>query len=366
MKNSFFILLMCLGVFSFTNDGSDIAKSAIVKSLFSISVANASEASSCDKPEDVKAKPFHAILGDDDNKQFVICNAKQLKRIGDSEESLSENYLLGANIDLANIIKEEGYFTIGHGPLKSHSARPFTGSFDGKSHTISNFINLNPKKYFIGLFGAIKKADIKNLKLSNFTLDGKAYVGSLAGKAEESSIENIKVISANVEGHKNSGLLIGSHTFEGSLEKDEVLEKLTIGDNNVFKIKNVFVSGELKSTGSHAGGITGLNHFLIEDVTILVNFHEYEAAQAFVVGYNWGPVTNAKFFPLNKESIESEKELAIEATFLNYILGKTHIYDACGNNYYDLSNLCRNSSNQLLPRSMVEKLILENGIKVLD
>jgi hypothetical protein len=105
---------------------------------------------------------------------------------------------------------------------------PYTGTFDGKGHTISGF-NIyhvdNPElnKYsFTGLFGYIKNATIKNLHItgteesyfnrpSSGTDDtGSKAFGILCGCIESSTVEDCSVscpIFTNVSGHV--GMLVG-------------------------------------------------------------------------------------------------------------------------------------------------------------
>ena len=87
------------------------------------------------------------------------------------KNDLGGNYILTADIDFQN-----GPYT----PIGTLDA-PFTGTFDGDGHTISN-LTLASDDNFQGLFG-VNKGTIRNVKMDeSCTISGNAYVGAIAGK----------------------------------------------------------------------------------------------------------------------------------------------------------------------------------------
>ncbi|MCD7854538.1 MAG: hypothetical protein LUG66_02850 [Clostridiales bacterium] len=57
----------------------------------------------------------------------------------------------------------------------------YRGTFDGQGHTISGLYYNDATNSFVGLFGAIQNAEIKNVGIENSYLCGSAYVGGICG-----------------------------------------------------------------------------------------------------------------------------------------------------------------------------------------
>ena len=64
---------------------------------------------------------------------------------------------------------------------------PFSGSYDGDGYTIGNLYIDRPATFFIGLFGTIDGATIRNLRLVDTDITGNAYTGGLVGYAASDS-----------------------------------------------------------------------------------------------------------------------------------------------------------------------------------
>lgn len=125
-------------------------------------------------------------------------------------ETLGKNYRLKADLNL----KDTPFNGIGS------AARPFTGMFDGQGHTISHVTVNAPEGENAGFFNAIKGATIRDLKLVDVEITGKANVGGLAGSAQvqldsddlSKNVANLIggcSVSGTVTGTKNVGGLVG-------------------------------------------------------------------------------------------------------------------------------------------------------------
>lgn len=125
-------------------------------------------------------------------------------------ETLGKNYRLKADLNL----KDTPFNGIGS------TARPFTGRFDGQGHTISHVTVNAPEGENAGFFNAIKGATIRDLKLVDVEITGKANVGGLAGSAQvqldsddlSKNVANLIggcSVSGTVTGTKNVGGLVG-------------------------------------------------------------------------------------------------------------------------------------------------------------
>ncbi len=96
-------------------------------------------------------------------------------------------------------------------PVGDEPAR-FTGSLDGRGHTISGYV-INETRWFVGLFGYLDNATIQNLTVHDPEVSGDRAVGALAGRAENTTFTNVHVTSSvstpQISGDREVGGLIG-------------------------------------------------------------------------------------------------------------------------------------------------------------
>ncbi|WP_027629552.1 hypothetical protein [Ruminiclostridium cellobioparum] len=101
---------------------------------------------------------------------YEITTRAQLEEV---KNNLSAYYKLTTNIDLQN-----AEWT----PIGTQKT-PFIGNFDGNDYTINNLTINKGTADYIGFFGYINNATIKNVKLNNVSVTGKNNVGALVGFA---------------------------------------------------------------------------------------------------------------------------------------------------------------------------------------
>ncbi len=208
------------------------------------------------------------------NNPYQICNWPQLNNI---RNNLSSNYILTANLSSSN----PGYSGVGNSwtPIGS-PASPFTGSFVGNDHVISNVI-ISQVVSPSGFFGSVS-GKVFNLILNNITVNGGSKVGGLAGL--NSGLILGSCSTGNVSGSSHVGGLVGTNTNtiskscsggnvtqvgyygNGSIEDAGGL----VGENDDYNIKDgVFNGGHGTITDSYstanatavatAGGLVGNN-----------------------------------------------------------------------------------------------------------
>ena len=165
-------------------------------------------------------------------------------------ETLAKNYRLANDIDLS----DKDFAGIGD------ASHPFTGIFDGKNHTISNF-TVSGAGDGTGFFNVIKGATIKNLKLDKVSVKGQTKVGSLVGWAQvqldsEDVSKNVAnligncLASGSVSGTQQVGGLVGLN--DGKADKDTLFSIASSVNKAAF-------SGTV--TGIHqTGGLVGKNN----------------------------------------------------------------------------------------------------------
>ncbi len=148
---------------------------------------------------------------------YLIEELEQFSYIG---YELSAAYKLASDIDLA------GGTWIPVGTL----AAPFTGSFDGGGHRISDFV-INAASSYNGLFGYAKTATLKNLEIDNAEIkqsSSYSYIGGLAGYLEGCTTSNISLSGITVSGGMYTGGLAG-YMIEGSMSGCSVRGRVSSG-----------------------------------------------------------------------------------------------------------------------------------------
>lgn len=189
------------------------------------------------------------------------------------KEAAAYHYILANDITFP----EDAAWNI---PIGS-SAVPFTGTFDGKGHTISGLkANVSNISNF-GLFGVLKDATVTDLHLANADIyTQNAMVGTLCGRAANSYIANCTA-SGKVSGYT---IWMAAGGLCGVAESGTVIENCInycsmqtqlnnvggICGNNSGQIRYCANFGNIRSYNpvdedfwehdANAGGITGYNH----------------------------------------------------------------------------------------------------------
>jgi hypothetical protein len=191
-------------------------------------------------------------------------------------------------------------------PIGSYSD-PFTGKLDGNGHTISGlkFKNTNNNTQFIGLFGYIDGAEIKNLKVQvansadtiNLTLTNDQYFGVIAGYAVNgATLTKTTVTSAAPLAIHKSGT---SSLYAGGvvgLANGATISKsassITLG------IINSATAFAFSSASAYAGGIAGVTEQGAIDnsyATGNISANSDLATAGGIAGYNDGSVVSKSY-----------------------------------------------------------------------
>lgn len=149
---------------------------------------------------------------------YLIGTPNDLNAIGTDPNDWDKHFLMTADVNLADF-NESNYQIIG-----TNWYNPFTGSFDGNGHAISNFKYASTDKNFFGLFGYVAGPNciFKNVHITNFDITicyGGLYdpdhelnrAGCLAGEMHNAEILNCSVSNSVIRlgGGKTVGGLIG-------------------------------------------------------------------------------------------------------------------------------------------------------------
>lgn len=165
-----------------------------------------------------------------DENVIKISTAEQLALIGKDENyPLDGQYELDADIE--NVTT-----TIG----QTDETYPdvFTGTFDGKGHTVT--LDINAEKTYQGFIGSISGATIKNLVVKGKITSTRGWVAGITPKMVNSTIENCGV-EVDIKLTDITASNIGEIT----------------GYSETSTIKNCYASGSISGKIRYCGGITG-------------------------------------------------------------------------------------------------------------
>jgi hypothetical protein len=202
--------------------------------------------------------PMYAGGSGEPNDPYLLSTADDLNHIGYNPRLMAAHFKLIDDIDLTN----SKFFTIGN------EIFPFTGVFDGNSHTISNFTCTSTNKDHIGFFEYIDSshAEIRNLGLidPNVTSTTEWYVGSLVGQLENGTITGCHVQDGSISGNGIVGGLVGSNngTISDCHTDCSVFSNRCVGGLVGISggvIINCTFSGKVSGNDS-AGGLLGTNN----------------------------------------------------------------------------------------------------------
>lgn len=151
-----------------------------------------------------------------------------------------------------NITGDNNYTPIGY-HVDSNDRAYFEGTYDGQGHSVIgitvNRTGTNDRDdYYIGLFGYIYHAVVKDVVITNCTFTGYYYVGGVVGYNKQSTVHNCLVtssvtINAGHNGALGHGGIVGANTGNSSV---------IIGCSSA-----AVVSSNGKTGCTRFGGITG-------------------------------------------------------------------------------------------------------------
>ena len=155
--------------------------------------------------------------------------------------------------------------------LENEKNKPFSGTFDGKGHTINNMY-INTSNIVQGLFSLVINGEIKNINIAeNCSINAGGSSGSVVGYMYNTGKISGCKNYANLN-HVNGGIvgtIAGSITVSDCINYGDIQNGVggIVGnsngtnweefDNESHKIINCVNFGAIKSTGEYAGGMVG-------------------------------------------------------------------------------------------------------------
>lgn len=157
---------------------------------------------------------------------------------------LKSKYIQVSDIDLSNYSNNYGWSPIGKllraNPSKDTS---FTGIYDGNGFNITGLrINVSGNNY-VGLFGSVDNAVLKNIRIVNAEVDGGSQVGILVGYALNNSTIESSYVSGVVKGNgEKIGGLVGDIESSSAIDSHSEVDVNSSGDSEVANARK-FIGG---------------------------------------------------------------------------------------------------------------------------
>lgn len=143
---------------------------------------------------------------------YRIYTAEHMNEIGANPADWDKHFKLMADIDLG-AYTARAFNIIGRGSPFEAVSNPFSGVFDGNSHTISNFTYTSTGVNAVAIFGNVSGVSAKIMNLKLVTADVRAgsgdYVGALAGVLRYGVITGCRIERGEVSGRLCVGGLVG-------------------------------------------------------------------------------------------------------------------------------------------------------------
>lgn len=140
----------------------------------------------------------------------------------------------------------------------------FTGTFSGLGHVIDSLTINRPGTVFVGMFGDIDSATLRDVTLSNISVTGGARVGGFVGQAANSALTNIHV-TGSVTGYQEAGGIAGWFA-DSTLSNASSSASVTVSANGAgglvgyalytATISDSYATGSV-TAATNAGGLVG-------------------------------------------------------------------------------------------------------------
>ena len=188
----------------------------------------------------ITGTPALATGSGTENDPYQISTAEGLKWFRDKVNNAKTPDETKICVELTEDIDLSGeeWSPIGIGQGVYWGSLSYSGTFDGKGHTIKNLSIDNSSANFVGLFGYVLGGTIRNLTVSG-SVKGSGHTGGIAGGADGGTFENCAnlcvVQSDSTEGGTTGGII-----------------GFALNMDYVLIVRDCYNVGSI--TGRHAGG----------------------------------------------------------------------------------------------------------------
>ena len=228
----------------------------------------------------------------------AITNVNELQAMN---SNLAGNYWLSNDIDASATVgwnAGAGFVPIGR------LAPYFTGTLDGKNHTITGLFINRPATDDVGLFGYIKGGIVKNLYLEDIDITADDFVGGLAGD----TFDGAEITNVHVQGTVVGDAFVGGFAgWVGETATPDIFTRCS-ADVDVTGTRvggfaygvgfatfsQCYSTGDAESTWGFAGGFIGIGYgnncvATFDDCYSRGDVHAADSAGGFIaVEQVWG------------------------------------------------------------------------------
>ena len=189
--------------------------STIEKGIFTGEVINNGTITGGTFSGGITGNPALATGSGTETDPYQISTAEGLKWFRDKVNNATkiEDTQICAELTEDIDLNGEAWTPIGIGDAFYARTPSYSGTFDGKGHTIKN-LSIDSSAHYVGLFGYVYGGTIRNLTVSG-SVKGSEHTGGIAGAANGGTFENCANQCA-VQGGTTGGI-IGFATEEGTL-----------------------------------------------------------------------------------------------------------------------------------------------------
>jgi hypothetical protein len=180
---------------------------------------------------------------------------------------LGSDFLLNGDLDAS--ATSDWNAGAGFMPVGNNGSSAFSGTFDGQGHKITDLTIDRPSTNYVGLFGYMNGATIRDVGLVGGNMTGQNYVGSLVGFNNYTDVEN-SYSTGDATGTNDVGGLVGYHyndsTIDNSYATGNVSGSSRVGGlvghsdydggPSAPTISNSYATGSV-SGSSEVGGLVG-------------------------------------------------------------------------------------------------------------
>ncbi|MBS2097228.1 T9SS type A sorting domain-containing protein [Carboxylicivirga linearis] len=239
-----------------------------------------------------------------ENDPFQIASLDQLRTLSETVADWDKHFILTSNIDASASStwnSSNGFSPIGN------KTNNFTGSLNGRNHTISGLTCNVQYTDYRALFGYIINASIINVGMKDCNVKGKEYTATLVGYANQSIISNCHATGGLVQGANGNTVagLIGMATTYSEVTYCYTNLEIQTGYGYTgglmgslvgsSSMRYCFSFNSINSTGGYGaksfGGLVAQNQTsTIEDCYSHASVHGYQWVAAFA-GRNYSNET---------------------------------------------------------------------------
>lgn len=189
----------------------------------------------------------------------------------------------------------------------------YSGTFDGQGHSISGLFYNNTSQPYVGLFGRISGATIKNVGVKNSVIVANARVAALCGFSFNSNISKCHADSSFVYGFGSYVSAICGDAFSSTIVNCYALNTKEGGSDRTGGIAgemdenstmyNCYVNGRFFDKEGYNGAVLGCDP-PVETVNVMGNCF-YNSELTSMKGLRWGIDENVVVFGKTSEQFAS-------------------------------------------------------------